>query len=180
MFPTKTRMTHGSEENISRHCLRWVLITAARKELLNATLKLLCRTNRQRFNWFPEGSARFRPRLGIRRFGEDFLHDAIERVKPLTDGPDSDRTAEFEALILARVVGGPVGKARSVRIARFRELCPVSAHDLAEFFVVRAALPITREWIAQKPKILPMVRAELRPLTSADVGKIIQIRFLAC
>src|SRR5215475_11640991 len=105
----------------------------------------ICRTNRQRFNWFPEGLARFRPRLGIRRFGEDLLHDAIERVKPLTDGPDSDRTAEFEALILARVVGGPVGKARSVRIARFRELCPVSAHDLAEFFVVRAALPITRE-----------------------------------
>jgi hypothetical protein len=75
------------------------------QSLTEPDLTLSRRPARRRFTLF-------RPRLGIRRFDEDLHHDAIERVKPLIDGPDSDRTAEFEALILARVVGGPIGNAR--------------------------------------------------------------------
>jgi len=51
--PVNARMkkTHGNEVNISGHCFRMFFISAARKELFNASPELPCRTNRQQFKW---------------------------------------------------------------------------------------------------------------------------------
>ena len=51
--PVNARMkeTHDNEVNNSGQCFRRVFISAARKELFNAILELLCQTNRQQFKW---------------------------------------------------------------------------------------------------------------------------------
>src|SRR5438477_3293747 len=68
----------------------------------------------------------------------------------------------------------------AVRIPRFCELRPVTAHLVCEVLISSAVFPISRQGVAQQLELLAMIGTQWCPLSGFSVGKVIEICPLSC